>query len=72
VQQYVPPESLSRVASIDWVLSVGLQPLGFALAGPLAEGVGLSTTLAAAAIWIVASTAVVLAVPSVRNLRRPS
>jgi MFS family permease len=72
VQQYVPPESLSRVASIDWVLSVGLQPLGFALAGPLAESVGLSTTLAAAAVWIIASTAVVLAIPSVRNLPRPS
>jgi uncharacterized membrane protein YjfL (UPF0719 family) len=72
VQQYVPPESLSRVASIDWMLSVGLQPIGFALAGPLAEAVGLSTALAAAAIWGVISTAVVLAVPSVRNLQRPT
>jgi predicted MFS family arabinose efflux permease len=70
VQQYVPPESLSRVASIDWVLSVGLQPLGFALAGPLAEAIGLSATLWAAAVWLVVSTAVVLAVPSVRNLPR--
>jgi DHA3 family tetracycline resistance protein-like MFS transporter len=60
------------VASIDWMLSVGLQPIGFALAGPLAEAVGLSTALAAAAIWGVISTAVVLAVPSVRNLQRPT
>jgi MFS family permease len=70
VQQHVPPASLSRVASIDWVLSVGLQPLGFALAGPLAEGIGLAATLWAAAAWILVSTAVVLAVPSVRNLPR--
>jgi hypothetical protein len=70
VQQHVPPESLSRVASIDWVLSVGLQPLGFALVGPLAEAIGLSTTLYAAALWILLSTAVVLAVPDVRNLPR--
>jgi MFS family permease len=70
VQQHVPPESLSRVASIDWVLSIGLQPIGFALVGPTAEAIGISTTLAAAAVWGVVSTAVVLAVPSVRNLPR--
>jgi MFS family permease len=70
VQQHVPPDSLSRVASIDWVLSVGLQPIGFALAGPAAEAFGLSTALAFAALWGVVSTLVVLAVPSVRNLPR--
>ena len=70
MQEYVPPDSLSRVSSIDWLLSIGLQPIGFALAGPLAESIGLSTTLAAAATWLIFSTAVVLAVPSVRNLRR--
>lgn len=72
LQEYVPSESLSRVSSIDWLLSVGLQPIGFGLAGPLAETVGLSTTLAAAATWMILSTAVVLAVPSVRNLQRRS
>ena len=70
VQQQVPPESLSRVASIDWMLSIALQPVGFAIAGPVAEAIGLSAALAAAAAWGVASTAVVLAVPSVRNLPR--
>jgi MFS family permease len=70
MQEYVPPDSLSRVSSIDWLLSIGLQPIGFALAGPLAESVGLSTTLAAAATWLILSTATVLAIPSVRNLRR--
>jgi MFS family permease len=70
VQQHVPPASLSRVASIDWVLSVGLQPIGFALVGPAAEALGLSTALACAALWGAVSTAVVLAIPSVRNLPR--
>jgi MFS family permease len=70
MQEQVPSESLSRVSSIDWLLSVGLQPIGFALAGPAAEAFGLSAALACAAIWGVVSTAVVLAVPSVRNLRR--
>ena len=70
LQQHIPPEALSRVVSIDWVLSVGLQPIGFALAGPAAEAFGLATALAYAAVWGVVSTAVVLAVPSVRNLPR--
>src|SRR5215212_4221811 len=70
MQEYVPPDSLSRVSSIDWLLSIGFQPIGYALAGPLAESVGVSTTLAAAATWLILSTATVLAIPSVRNLRR--
>jgi hypothetical protein len=65
----VPAESLSRVVD-RLVLSVGLQPIGFALAGPTAETIGVSTTLGCAALWGVLSTLVVLAVPSVRNLPR--
>ena len=71
VQRHVPPESLSRVASIDWVMSGALQPFGFALAGSAALVVGLGTTLAASALWIIISTAIVLSIPSVRNLRSP-
>lgn len=70
VQEHVPAESLSRVASIDWTLSQGLQPIGYALVGPLAASLGLEVPLIAAACWVVVATAVVLAVPSVRRLRR--
>src|SRR5919197_777706 len=69
VQRAVPPETLSRVASIDWMLSASLLPLGFAGAGWVAGYVGVRETLAAAAVWAVVSTAVVLAGPDVRNLR---
>jgi hypothetical protein len=69
VQRHVPLESLSRVSSIDWVMSGGLQPLGFALAGPVAVAFGLQATLAASAAWIILSTPVVLSIPSVRRLR---
>ena len=68
VQRHIPADAVSRVASIDWVMSGGLLPLGFAIAGPLATAVGVRSTLAVSATWIVLSTAVVLAVPSVRNL----
>jgi MFS family permease len=70
VQQHVSPESLSRVASIDWLLSLGLFPLGFALAGPAASAFGIRFPLVVGAVWILASTAAVLTVPSVRNLHR--
>ncbi len=36
----IPPASLSRVSSYDWMISGGLLPLGYALAGPLAEALG--------------------------------
>ena len=69
VQREVPPEALSRVASIDWMLSALLLPLGFAAAGWVGGWIGTRETLAAAAVWAVVATAVVLAVPDVRNLR---
>jgi MFS family permease len=69
VQKAVPPEALSRVASIDWMLSASLLPLGFAGAGWVAGYIGVRETLAAAAVWAVVSTVIVLAVPDVRNFR---
>src|SRR6266545_56461 len=70
VQQHVPAAALSRVSSIDWMLSLGLYPIGLALAGWVAEVIGVGATLAVAAAWALLSTPLVLAVPSVRNLRR--
>jgi MFS family permease len=69
VQQHVSPQALSRVASIDWLMSLGLFPIGFAVAGPSAQAFGVRVPLVAAAVWIVVSTVVVLSVPSVRHLR---
>jgi MFS family permease len=70
VQEHVPAAALSRVASIDWMLSLALYPIGLAGAGFVADQIGTGPTLAIAAIWAVASTAVVLIVPSVREVRR--
>jgi len=36
----IPPERLSRVTSYDWMVSLSLLPLGYALAGPLASALG--------------------------------
>ena len=48
MQEEVPAEEISRVTSWDAVGSYALQPVGLALAGPIAEAIGVSTTLYAA------------------------
>ena len=70
VQQHVPPAALSRVASIDWMLSQGLQPIGYALVGPATSAFGVRWPLIGAALWVIVTTLIVLAVPSVRALER--
>jgi MFS family permease len=41
----IPPDKLSRVSSYDWMVSLGLLPLGYVLAGPLAGALGAVTVL---------------------------
>jgi MFS family permease len=70
LQQHIPPASLSRVSAYDWFGSVLCDPLGLALAGVLATGIGMSRTLWIAAAVDLVAVAAILAVPSVRNLQR--
>lgn len=70
LQQHVPAEVLSRVSAYDWLGSVALIPLGYALTGPLASALGITGTLWLAAAWTVLGSAATLAVPAVRRLRR--
>jgi MFS family permease len=70
LQQHVPERSLSRVSSYDWMGSFVFQPIGLAAAGPLAAAVGLGQTLLASAALVLTSSAAILLVPSVRQLRR--
>jgi MFS family permease len=46
-QRHVPPHLLGRVSSFDWLISIGLLPLSFALTGPIAGLIGARSTL----IW---------------------
>jgi MFS family permease len=70
MQQQISPDQLSRVYSYDALGSFVFIPLGAAVAGPAAESVGVTETLAGAAAVIVAATALVLLIDEVRNLRR--
>jgi MFS family permease len=71
IQQLIPRDKLSRVDSYDWVISLVFQPLGFALAGTVATGIGLETTLAIAACLSAFVHLAVIALPSLRAIRRP-
>ena len=70
VQQEVPPDKLSRVYSYDALGSMGLVPLGYALAGPVANEIGVRATLWGAAAIGIGVTLAVLVVPGVRRLER--
>ena len=50
VQQRIPRHVISRVNSYDWLISLVFMPLGYALAGPLADLIGRDATLLAAAV----------------------
>jgi len=41
----VPPDRLSRVTSYDWMVSFALVPVGYVLAGPLAEQFGAANVM---------------------------
>jgi MFS family permease len=69
VQREVPPEYQGRVFAIDYMGSVGLMPLGMALAGPLVNVFGEPELLIGVAIFHVIICAVVLFVPGVKEMK---
>jgi MFS family permease len=70
MQQEIPPDKLSRVYSYDALGSIGLVPVGYAIAGPIADAIGVRAALWGAAAIGIAVTLAVLAVRDVRTLER--
>jgi predicted MFS family arabinose efflux permease len=68
LQRKIPSEALSRVAAYDWFGSLALGPLGLAVAGPLADALGIDGALWLAAGAIVAVALGLLAVREVRTM----
>jgi DHA3 family tetracycline resistance protein-like MFS transporter len=50
LQQNVPRHLLGRVTSLDWLISLGLVPLSYAITGPLSAIFGPATTMVGAAL----------------------
>ena len=69
VQREVPTEYQARVFSIDYMGTVGLLPLGMALAGPMADWLGERPLLIGISIFHLAICAAVLFVPGVRQMK---
>jgi hypothetical protein len=68
-QRNIPEHALSRISSYDWFGSVALNPIGYALIGPIAAAIGIGETLVIAGILNVLTCFLVVAVPSVRTIR---
>lgn len=60
LQRRVPPELLGRVASLDFFVSISLMPVSMAVAGPVAEVIGLELTFAVAALVPVVAAVVAI------------
>jgi DHA3 family tetracycline resistance protein-like MFS transporter len=67
-QRHVPSALLGRVSSLDWLNSVGLLPLSFALTGPVSAAIGAQTTLIAAGILGGVVTFAALLLPGMRDV----
>ena len=67
-QLRVPADVLSRVSSYDWFFSMALQPVGLAIWGPIAAGIGIDEALWLAAALLLASILAPLAIREVRTM----
>ena len=68
LQRNVPAHALSRISSFDWLGSVALNPIGYALIGPIAAAIGTPETLMVAAVLNIVVCVSVVLVPSVRSI----
>jgi predicted MFS family arabinose efflux permease len=72
VPQLIPADVLARATSFDWLLSIIAMPIGFAVSGPVADRIGIPSTLVAAALIMAVPCILIVLVPGVRNVRRTS
>jgi MFS family permease len=66
--RHIPPQALSRVSAYDWMGSLALLPLGFAIAGPLASAWGARTVLSVGAAAALVMLLLALVPRSTRHL----
>jgi MFS family permease len=71
IQREVPQKYQGRVFSVDHMGSVGLMPIGMALAGPLTDLFGERPFLITAVVFHVLICILVLRVPGVKELKTP-
>src|SRR5438309_10306179 len=67
-QRHVPASMLGRVSSLDWLISIGLLPISFALTAPVAGAIGARATLISAALIGGVVTLSALFLPGMRDI----
>jgi MFS family permease len=67
-QRHVPAPLLGRVSSLDWLISIGLLPVSFALTGPVSAAIGAQATLVGAGVLGGAITLGALLLPGMRAI----
>jgi len=67
-QRHVPSWMLGRVSSLDWMISIGLLPISFALTAPVAGLLGVRATLIGAGLVGAAVTLSALFLPGMRAI----
>jgi MFS family permease len=67
-QRHVPAALLGRVSSLDWLISIGLLPVSFALTGPFSAAIGAQTTLVVAGVVGGVVTLAALLLPGMRAI----
>jgi hypothetical protein len=67
-QRHVPARMLGRVSSLDWLISIGLLPVSFALTGPVSSLLGSQGTLVAAGLVGAVVTGAAYFVPGMRDV----
>ena len=70
-QRHVPGSMLGRVSSLDWLISIALLPLSFALTAPVAAALGARTTLVCAGVIGAAVTLGAYFLPGMRDIEQP-
>jgi MFS family permease len=68
LQQHIPRRSLSRVSAYDWLVSMGLAPVGQVLVGPIVAATSVDATLWGAVVIFVSGMVGTLSVRQVREL----
>jgi DHA3 family tetracycline resistance protein-like MFS transporter len=69
-QRHVPASMLGRVSSLDWLISIGLLPLSFALTAPVTEMIGARLTLIGAGVGGAVITFAALFLPGMLDVER--
>jgi MFS family permease len=67
-QRHIPASLLGRVSSLDWLISISLLPVSFAITGPVAGVVGARATLVGAGAIGAAATFAALFLPGMRDV----